>query len=233
LFSGISGQNITLSSSDLPGFTVIILDETTIFASSAWDGNLTSPILGNDSGTAPNGYDIGNYSIDLGSSLGIMMFDKPVTIILTNMTGEFAYKPSGSTSWMKINETCSDYDSPNNPTFPRECIIDNGTDTKIVTYHFTTFSDIVTTTTTSSTTTTRRSGGGGGGSSPWNPATTTTISISTSTSSTTSTTINDNNAKGVSAFGIIDSIRSFYAGSKDLSAFEIIDMIRVYYGGSQ
>ncbi|MGI0069785.1 MAG: hypothetical protein ACREAN_05975, partial [Nitrosopumilaceae archaeon] len=67
------------------------------------------------------------------------------------------YKPAGSNNWIVITNTCGGtYSSPSNPTFPGECFISNGIDTKIVTYHFTTFSSLSTNT----------AGRGGGGSTP-------------------------------------------------------------------
>lgn len=93
------------------------------------------------------------------------MFDNPVTILLAGVTGPVGYRSSGSATWQTITNVCGGaYDTPTAPTAPGECSISNGTDTKIVTYHFTSFGSLVATPTPAPTPVSPGSGGGGGGS---------------------------------------------------------------------
>ncbi|MEX2033461.1 MAG: peptidoglycan-binding domain-containing protein, partial [Candidatus Colwellbacteria bacterium] len=72
-------------------------------------------------------------------------------------------------AWVQITNTCSgDYVNPTAPTFPGECAISDGTNTKIVTYHFTTFGSLVAT--PAPTPTPAPSGGGGSGITTSTPA---------------------------------------------------------------
>ena len=116
------------------------------------------PVAGTASGTAPAGFSVGSTVISVGSSSGTLVFDNPVTLLLTGVTGAVGYKPSGSDTWLQITNTCGGtYTTPTPPTFPGECAISNGTDTKIVTYHFTTFGSLTVVSSGGG------SGGGGGG----------------------------------------------------------------------
>ncbi|MCK9320952.1 MAG: chitobiase/beta-hexosaminidase C-terminal domain-containing protein [Bacteroidales bacterium] len=155
LESGVDGQPFTLSNSNLAGVSVSIPDSTTISASSGWDGKITPPTAGSSAGTAPSGFSVGGTVIEVGSSSGVLVFDKPVLITFSGVTGSVGYKPSGSSTWVQITNTCGGiYDLPTAPISPNECYISNGTDTKIYTYHFTSFASLDTVTTTTTTTTT-------------------------------------------------------------------------------
>jgi hypothetical protein len=92
------------------------------------------------SGSAPAGFSVGDTVISIGSPDGTLVFDNPVTILLAGVTGDVGYKPAGSDTWIQITNVCSgSYNTPNAPIAPGECAISNGIDTKIVTYHFTSF----------------------------------------------------------------------------------------------
>ena len=147
LSSGTSGTPIILTNSTLASASVSIPDATTILAPSGWDGIIAPPKTGSSSGTAPTGYSIGT-AIDVGSPNAVLLFDKPVLVTLSGLTGSVGYKPSGSTTWKQITTACGGtYSSPtlSAASFPGECSISNGTDTKILTYHFTTFGGLTST----------------------------------------------------------------------------------------
>ena len=134
-------------------------DGTKIQGPAGWDGKMTPPVAGTSSGTAPAGFSVGSTVISIGSSAGTLVFDNPVTLLLTGVTGAVGYKPAGSDTWLQITNTCGgSYASPTSPTYPGECAISNGTDTKIVTYHFTSFGSL-----TANPTPVPSGGGGGGG----------------------------------------------------------------------
>lgn len=177
LKSGVDAQPIVLINSSLSNVSASIPDGTKIQGSAGWDGKITPPVAGTSSGTAPAGFSVGSTVISIGSSEGTLVFDKPITILLTGVTGTVGYKPSESDTWIQITNTCGgNYTTPTPPTYPGECAINNGTDTKIVTYHFTTFGSL----TVNPTPTPAPSGGsGGGGGGISTPADTTAPSIST------------------------------------------------------
>lgn len=130
---------IILENIALPTVTVEISDRTTILAPEDWDNTILPPIVIPTTGNIPSGFEKPDNVILVGSADVILIFDKTVTIILEGITGQTAYKLPGETIWYLI-EGCSDtYDNPKDPLFPNECSIGNGTDTKIVTYHFTEF----------------------------------------------------------------------------------------------
>lgn len=159
LQSGTDTQGITLTNSNLTNVSVAIPDDTTVMGTSSWDGKITPPKAGDSSGTAPTGFSVGGTVIEVGSPLGILLFDQPVIITLSGVTGNVGYKPAGSTTWTQITTACGgSYTNPSKPTFPGECYISNGTDTKIYTYHFTTFGSLDTVSSSTSS-----SGGGTGG----------------------------------------------------------------------
>ncbi|OGH44996.1 MAG: hypothetical protein A3J14_03925 [Candidatus Levybacteria bacterium RIFCSPLOWO2_02_FULL_37_18] len=164
LASGTGGQSITLSNSSLSGVNVSIPDSTSVLAPSSWNGKIQPPKTGSSIGTAPSGFSIGNTVIEVGSADAVLLFDKPVVVTLSGVTGEVGYKASGSTTWNKIDTICNSYDNPTNVVFPGECRVSNGTDTKIYTYHFTSFGSLTEiATTTSSTGENSGTGGTAGG----------------------------------------------------------------------
>ena len=122
---------------------VTIPADTTVTGPTGWDGVIDLPSAGSSSGTAPSGFSVGGTVIEIGSADGVLIFSSPVTITLPGVTGTVAYKPTGSTVWTQITDVCSgDYANPDAPTEPDECSTSNGTDTKIVTYHFTSFGEL-------------------------------------------------------------------------------------------
>ncbi len=146
LNSGVPGDPISLTNSNLANASASIPDGTEIQGPAGWDGKITPPISGTPpGGNSPAGFSVGGTVISIGSSAGRLDFDKPVTILLAGVTGSVGYRPAGTDTWVKINATCGGtYDNPDNPVLAGgECIISNNTDTKIVTYHFTSFGSLV------------------------------------------------------------------------------------------
>ncbi len=140
LYSGIAGQSFTLTNIDLSTVVVTFPDAVSVLAPSDWDGMIAPPQTVSVSGVAPSGFSLGSSAIEVGSSVDILLFDKPVALVLSGVTGSVGYKPPGSSSWTQITNTCGgSYASPSAPSFPGECFISNDSDTKIYTYHFTTF----------------------------------------------------------------------------------------------
>lgn len=161
LKSGIDGQPVTITNSDLAGVSATIPDGTTIMAPSGWDGTIVPPKATTGTGTAPAGYSVGGTVIEVGSPDAVLLFDRPVILTLQGVTGPVGYKPAGSNSWVRITRLAGGtYDNPVAPPFPGEAYITNGTDTKIITWHFTSFAGLVARSTSPS----------GGGSSSSRPA---------------------------------------------------------------
>ncbi len=144
LESGTDGIPIVLTNTAISNASVSIPDGTTILAPNGWNGTIQPPKSGSSSGTAPSGFSVGNTVIEVGSTNAVLIFDKPATLILNGVSGAVGYKPAGASAWIRITNTCSGgFDAPSSPAFPEECAISNGIDTKIVTYHFTTFGSLV------------------------------------------------------------------------------------------
>ena len=144
LKSGNSGKPTIITNADLSSVSVSIPDNTTILASDEWDGTIQPPKLTASSGNAPTGFTVGDTIIDVGSPDIVLLFDNPVDVLLLGVTGNVGYKPAGSTNWIPITEQCGgSFTVPDAPSaFPGECFISNGSDTKIVTYHFTEFGEL-------------------------------------------------------------------------------------------
>lgn len=141
--SGVSGEPVVLSNQDFSSANVSIPDGATVLAPSGWDGTIAPPKAVSRSGEPPVGFSVGGTIFEVGSSAGVLLFDKPVSVVLSGVTGAVGYKSVGSTVWVQIANGCgSTYDAPSAPTFPGECAISNGTDTKIHTYHFTSFASL-------------------------------------------------------------------------------------------
>ncbi|MDP2665522.1 MAG: peptidoglycan-binding domain-containing protein, partial [bacterium] len=156
---------IVLTDSDLPDFSVSIPDGTEVQGPEEWDGIIMPPTdIPIPSGDAPAGFSVGDTVIFVGSPDGTLVFDQAVTIVLPNVTGPVGYRPSGSDTWTQITNTCGgEYATPDAPTtYPGECKITNNTDTKIVTFHFTSFGEFIPDPTPTPTPTPGHSGGGGG-----------------------------------------------------------------------
>lgn len=155
LESGTDGAPIVLENSSLNDVSLSIPDDTTVLAPAAWDGTIAPPTTASGTGDAPSGFSVGDTVIEVGSSVGVLLFDKPVTVLLEGVMGAVAYRPSGSTTWTEITTTCTgSFSAPDAPVFPGECKTSNGTDTKIYTYHLTAFASL-----TSSSASTTSSGG--------------------------------------------------------------------------
>ncbi|MBI2268123.1 MAG: lamin tail domain-containing protein [Candidatus Blackburnbacteria bacterium] len=137
-----STSDISLANADLTNVNVSIPNNTTVLAPTGWDGRIQPPKAVGGSGSAPTGFSLGNTVIEVGSADTVLLFDKPVVVTLSGVTGDVGYKAAGSTTWHKIDTICNSYDSPTNVVFPGECRVSNGTDTRIYTYHFTTFGSL-------------------------------------------------------------------------------------------
>ena len=136
---------INVQNASLPGDTVAIPNNTTLFGCNTWDGVLNFK-PGSNSGTAPTGFSVGASVYEVGSSSCPLLLDQPATITLTGVTGDVAYKPTGSTNWFTIPACGGTYALPTAPPAPvpfTECAISDGTNTKILTYHFTVFGPLV------------------------------------------------------------------------------------------
>ncbi|KAG2478596.1 MAG: hypothetical protein NPMRTH1_400004 [Nitrosopumilales archaeon] len=140
LESGTDNKPVIIKNVALPSVSVSIPDGTTILGPDEWTGTIQPPKTGSSSGTAPSGFSVGNTVIEVGSPDVVLLFDNPVDVLLSGVTGNVGYKPAGSSTWIQITNVCGGtFDSPDDPVFPGECFISNGVDTKIFTYHFTTF----------------------------------------------------------------------------------------------
>jgi hypothetical protein len=185
LFSGTSGTPISLSNINFSTSTLSIPDGTAILGPVAWDGTVTPPKAGSTSGTDPSGFTVGSTVVEVGSPDGILLFDKPASVIIDGIQPYVGYRPAGSTVWSRITQTCAGtYANPTAPVFPGECFVtDLGTNkTKIYTWHLTTFGNLNVVQQPTQTQTVSNSGGGGGGRSLPPPP----VSSNTQTSSTSS-----------------------------------------------
>lgn len=160
LNSGAAGQAVVVSNNDFDRASVSFPDGTTIYAPTDWDGALQPPRTGSSSGNAPAGFTVGDTVVEVGAPGKVLIFDKPVILTLRNVTGVVAYKAPGSDNWTQISNVCrGTYETPLEPDFPGECYISDGANTKIATYHFTSFAGLTTPTSGGS----GQTGGGGGG----------------------------------------------------------------------
>jgi len=147
LMSGTVGEPIILTNNSVgaPSVTVSIPDNITVMAPSGWTGTMQPPKTGSSLGTAPGGFDVGGTVVDVGDPLVTLLFDKPVKVTLTGVTGSVAYKPAGSSVWKQITTMCNSVSDYSNISFPGECYATSGDDTIIWTYHFTSFASITST----------------------------------------------------------------------------------------
>lgn len=140
------GGGMTLSNPAMSNISVFIPDGTNVLSSSAWDGNLKTPTaVSGDLTAAAQGFQINDTKFGLGSDKASLLFDNPITITLTGVTGTIAYKSPESNKLQPITTVCGgSYTSPTPPAFPLECYKtdDNQKNTKIVTYHMTDFAVI-------------------------------------------------------------------------------------------
>ncbi|MEN6327872.1 MAG: fibronectin type III domain-containing protein [Syntrophomonas sp.] len=156
LQSAVDNQPTVIKNAELTNITASVPDGTTILAPTEWDGTIKPPTIVDKTGTAPAGFNVGSTVLEVGNPNGVLLFDKPVILTLTGVTGNnFAYKPSGASTWVKMAQAEGTYENPTTPAFPGEAYITDGTNTKIITWHFTQFASLDTVTSP---------GGGGGGS---------------------------------------------------------------------
>lgn len=160
-FNTSQGDDVLLVNTDLPSIIVEIPDRTIVKAPDTWDGIILPPKSITTTSTPISGFITPTTSIIVGSSDVVLVFDTPVTILLTGTTGTVAYKIPGGSQWIVISGCTGTFENPNNPTEPGECAISDGTDTKILTYHFTEFSGLSTPTPSTGTPSTGGSGGSG------------------------------------------------------------------------
>ena len=162
--SSSNNEPIEIINEDLTNVVVIIPDDTKIQASNDWDGQILPPKQESFTGTAPTGFTVDDTVIEVGSPDTVLVFDKSVEITLSGVTGTVGYKPSGSNQWIQITNQCGgDFDNPTDPVFPGECFISNGSDTKIVTFHFTSFGGLSATPSTAAVSAASGSSSGGSG----------------------------------------------------------------------
>jgi hypothetical protein len=136
-----SSGDVTLTNGSIPEADVLIPNDTTIFGCAGWNGSLVLHRSTN-AGNPPSGFSIGDTVFEIGNTSCPLLLDQPVTITLTGLTGPIAYRPAGSSNWFTVTACGGTYASPAAPAAPlpfTECAISDGTNTKIVTYHFTGF----------------------------------------------------------------------------------------------
>ena len=158
---GAAGDQVLLTNSQLPTVRVSILASTVISAPANWNQELVPPKTTPVTGTVPSNFLTPTTAILVGSPDVVLVFDKAVTIILTGTTGQTAYKIPGATEWILISGCTGTFANPNDPPANGECSISDGTDTKILTFHFTHFTGL--STPAPSTPSTPSTGSGGSG----------------------------------------------------------------------
>lgn len=141
-FVAVNNDIVILKNSAEPEIVVEIPDKTIVSAPAAWNGQLTPPTTVAVTGTVDPAFVAPTTGILFGSPDVILVFDKSVTIILEEITGQTAYKTPGSDTWILISGCTGTYASPDNPPVNGECSISNEVNTKILTYHFTEFSGL-------------------------------------------------------------------------------------------
>lgn len=139
LVSSIFANPILLENTDLTTVSVSISDQTKILGPATWDKTITPPKTVTTTGTVPAGFVTPTSAIEVGSPDVVLVFNSPVTILLNDVTGQIAYKLSGTNNWVLISSCSGSFATPTAPPAPGECSINNGVDTKIVTFHFTEF----------------------------------------------------------------------------------------------
>jgi hypothetical protein len=146
MLDNTGASTILTNTTQLPGITVTIPDQTVAFGPTSWDGTLIPPSPGTIS-SAPSGFHFGSTYLDLGSPNNLIFFDKAVLITLPTKITSLSYQPGGTTSnWNSITGTCGGtYAVPSALPFPTDCFITQTipAGTKILTWHFTTFAELI------------------------------------------------------------------------------------------
>ncbi|MFA6006314.1 MAG: peptidoglycan-binding domain-containing protein [Candidatus Paceibacterota bacterium] len=137
LNSGTTGSPVVITGSAVSGTSLSIPDATSIMGPTDWDGKITPPITGSSAGTSPSGFLVGD-AIQIGSADVTLIFDKAVTLTFDTVK-TMVFKMAGSDTWQTLSTCAGTYSSPTDPTPFGECGISNGLQTKVLTYHFTTF----------------------------------------------------------------------------------------------
>jgi hypothetical protein len=132
---------IVLKNTELTTTSVEIPNQTTISGPKEWNNTIAPPTKIPVTGDIPSGFQTPDSVIQIGSPDVVLIFNKSVTIILKDVTGQTAYKLPGEDTWNLIDDCRGTYSKPDDPGFPNECSISDDTDTKIVTYHFTEFAE--------------------------------------------------------------------------------------------
>lgn len=141
IYAGTEGGTVTMTGTDTSA-TVEFQDETEVYGPDGWDGSVDSPSEGTASGNAPSGFNIGGTIVTVGSSDGVLLFNKAVKIIVPNTSPPVAYKPAGSNNWTQITTQCIGVNDHSNISPYEECYIESGDDIIIWTYHFTDFGNL-------------------------------------------------------------------------------------------
>ena len=162
-FVASNNDVVVLKNTAEPAATVEIPNGAFVSGPDAWNGELIISVIDAVTGTVDPAFVAPTTGILFGSSTDILVFNQAVTIILQDVTGQTAYKLPGSNEWTLISGCTGTYDIPNDPPDNGECSISNGTDTKILTFHFTHFSGLSTPAPSTPSTPSTSSGGGGSG----------------------------------------------------------------------
>ncbi len=161
IVSSQAGGEVILRNTELTTVRAEIPDGTKVSGPTAWNGEITPPKQVSTSGSVTGNFLTPTSSILVGSPDVILVFDESVTILLSGVTGQTAYKTPGSNNWILISGCTGTYEAPNDPPANGECSISNGADTKIITFHFTEFTGLSTPPATETSTTSSSSGGHG------------------------------------------------------------------------
>lgn len=138
----IEDNPIILQNSELTSVLVEIPDQSTMSGPATWDGTLSPPKEVKTSGKIESGFRTPTSSFQIGSPDSVLIFDNAVTITFEGVTGEMAYKLPNTINWVIISECSGSFANPGTPSFPNECSISNGIDTKVVTFHFTEYTEL-------------------------------------------------------------------------------------------
>lgn len=140
LSSGVSGTPLLLTNGDFADARASIPDGAAVLAPAGWNGTIAPPKERAATGSVPGGFAFSSSVVEVGSEDAVLLFDTPVSVVLSGRAEMVAYLPSGSSTWVQIANTCGgSYDVPTAPVFPGECKITDDTTTKIYSYHLTSF----------------------------------------------------------------------------------------------